>query len=77
MDGQRLGRQFRALRIRSRKRQLDVGARANVSRDKVSRIERGLIAGLSVGDVTRAAEALGATLEIRLRWHGELLDRLL
>jgi hypothetical protein len=43
----------------------------------VSRIERGLIAGMTVRDLDRAAAALGATLEVRLRWDGELLDRLL
>ena len=43
----------------------------------MSRIERGLIAGMTIRDLDRAAAALGATLEVRLRWNGELLDRLL
>ena len=55
-------------------RQSDVGA---VSRSKVSRIERGLIATLTVGDLNLAAAAVGATLDIHLRWNGERLDRLM
>jgi transcriptional regulator with XRE-family HTH domain len=55
-------------------RQSDVGA---VSRSKVSRIERGLIATLTVGDLDLAAAAVGATLDIHLRWNGERLDRLM
>ena len=77
MDAVRLGRQYRALRVRKRQRQEDVGRAANLSRPKISRIERGLVAGVVVGDLERAAAALGATLDIRLRWNGEALDRLL
>jgi transcriptional regulator with XRE-family HTH domain len=77
MEATRLGRQFRALRVRSRKRQADVGAAARLSRSKVSRVERGLIGSVGVADLDRLANALGATLEIRLRWNGEALDRLL
>lgn len=73
----RLARQFRALRIRKRRRQEDVGREARISRSKISRIERGLVLGMTVRDLDKAAAALNATLEIRLRWNGELLDRLL
>jgi hypothetical protein len=43
----------------------------------VSRIERALIAGLQVGDVTRCFETLGARLELVATWHGAGLDRVL
>jgi transcriptional regulator with XRE-family HTH domain len=77
MEGVRLGRQLRALRIRKRRRQEDVGREAGLSRSKVSRIERGLLGSISVGDLERVADALGATIDVRLRWQGEGLDRLL
>ena len=77
MDGVRLGRQFRALRVRKRQRQEDVGAAARLSRSKVSRIERGQLTGVTIHDLAHVAIALGATLDVRLRWNGELLDRLM
>ena len=77
MDTVRLGSQFRALRIRKDKRQLDVAEAAGLSRALISRIERGHVANVRLGDLERAANALDATLELRLRWHGEALDRLL
>ena len=40
-------------------------------------IERGAIATVPCGKLSRCAEALGATLETSLRWRGEGLDRLL
>ena len=77
MDAIRLGIQFRALRLRKSMRQEDAGAAAGLSRSKISRIERGQIASLTMRDLERAATPLGATLELRLRWKGELLDRLI
>ena len=66
MDPIRFGRQFLALRVRRVMRQSDVG---DVSRSKVSRIERGLIPTLTVGDLDLAAAAVGALVEQR---YGEL-----
>jgi transcriptional regulator with XRE-family HTH domain len=77
MDATRLGRQFRALRLRKDVRQGDVGRAARLSRAVVSRIERGLIDNVPFGVLARTAAALGATLDVRLRWNGEQLDRLL
>jgi transcriptional regulator with XRE-family HTH domain len=77
MDSLRLGRQFRALRLRKGARQEDIGRVAKVSRAVVSRIERGLIDNIPLVTLTRAAAALGATVDVRLRWNGEQLDRLL
>ena len=77
MDPVRLGHQFRALRIRRRWRQKDLGDKAGVSASSVSRIERGRLDGVSIATLRNAAEALEADLDIRLRWNGEGLDRLL
>lgn len=76
MQSIRYGRQFRALRIRKEVRQADVARIARLSRAVVSRIDRGLIGNIRVEDLERAAAALGAIVDLRLRWNGEQLDRL-
>ncbi len=77
MDGLRFGRQFRALRIRLERRQSDVATDARLSRSQISSIDRGRIDGVTVGALVRAAAALGADVDVRLRWRGEHLDRLI
>jgi transcriptional regulator with XRE-family HTH domain len=77
MDGIRFGRQFRALRLHKDLRQEDVGRIAKLSRPLISRIDRGRIDNIQLGQLERAAAALGATVDLRLRWNGEQLDRLL
>jgi transcriptional regulator with XRE-family HTH domain len=77
MDGTRFGRQFRALRLQKDMRQADVGRIADLSRPVISRIDRGLIGNIQLGQLERAAIAVGAAVDLRLRWNGEQLDRLL
>ena len=77
MDPVRLGHQYRALRLRRRWRQMDLGTKARVSRSTISRLERGRLDNVSVATLRSVAEALDASLDIRLRWNGENLDRLL
>lgn len=77
MDGLRIGRSLRAIRIQRRWRQSDVADRAHVSRSFVSKIERGLIRTSDLDRLERMCHVLGAELEVRVRWHGEGLDRLL
>jgi hypothetical protein len=48
-----------------------------MSQSAVSRVERGLVAGASFGDVGRMTAALGGELDVRIWWRGEELDRLL
>jgi transcriptional regulator with XRE-family HTH domain len=72
-----LGRGFRALRVRRGLRQEDVARLAHVSRGMISKIERGEIAAVPLRILRSVAAALGASLELKLRWHGEGLDRLL
>jgi transcriptional regulator with XRE-family HTH domain len=48
-----------------------------VSRSAISRIECGRLDSITLGNLRRISEALGADLDVRLRWNGEGLDRLL
>lgn len=77
MDGRRVGRQLRALRLRANKRQRDVSADAGVSRQLIAKVESGAIHGLTLGSLVRIGAALGATVDVVVRWRGEGLDRLL
>jgi transcriptional regulator with XRE-family HTH domain len=77
MSWVRLGRQMRAIRLRSRLRQTDVARLAHVSRSAVSLIELGRAERLSVRVVESVVAGLGARLDARLLWHGPELDRLM
>jgi transcriptional regulator with XRE-family HTH domain len=77
MDDVRIGNTIRAIRIRKHLRQSDVGRRARVSRQVVGRLEAGG-AGRYPLDTTRAvAGALGIRLDVRPRWQGADLDRVI
>jgi transcriptional regulator with XRE-family HTH domain len=73
----RLGRGLRAIRIRRGLRQEDVGRIAKVSRSLVTKVEGGDIESVSVDSLRAIAAAVGATVDVRVRWNGEALDRLL
>ena len=75
-DPARIGRSVRAIRVRLGLRQLDVARRAKVSRTFVSKVERGLARSSDLGRTESLCRALGAELDVRVRWHGEGLDRL-
>jgi transcriptional regulator with XRE-family HTH domain len=77
MDAQRAGRILRALRHRRSWRQEDVGERAGVSQDAVSRVERGHIEAMPLRSLVAIARALDAELVVMIRWRGGDLDRLL
>jgi transcriptional regulator with XRE-family HTH domain len=77
MDLVRLGRTLRALRIRRGWRQADLAMRAGLSRSLISSIERGAAGGMALATLRRVFDVLGADVDIRVRWHGEALDRLL
>jgi transcriptional regulator with XRE-family HTH domain len=76
-DPLRIGRSLRAIRIRLGIRQVDVAVRAGVSRSFVSNLERGLSRSTDVSRIEAVCLALGADLDVRVRWRGEGLDRLL
>jgi transcriptional regulator with XRE-family HTH domain len=77
MNGDRLGRIFRAVRLRLRLRQADVAQRAGVSAAAVSRIERGRLTEVSLATLLKVADALEIRLDIVARWRGGDLDRMI
>lgn len=77
VNGVSVGLRVRALRMHKRLRQQDVARLARVSRGLVSKVERGLLGNVQLGEVERIVSALGGSLDLRVRWHGEQLDRLL
>lgn len=77
VDTLRVGRSLRVLRVRADRRQADVAREVHVSRQLIGKVEAGNLAGVSVGSLGRIAASLGADLDLRVRWHGEGLDRLL
>jgi len=70
-------RAVRFLRLKKGWAQQTLGVRAEVSREMVSRTERGDLSGMTLGSIDRIVGALGATVHLQLRWHGEQLDRLI
>lgn len=76
MDPIRIGRGIRALRQRRGWRQEDLASEARVSQSLVSRVELGQLDSIRVATLVRLTQALGATLDLRLQWQGESLDRL-
>lgn len=77
MDTGRIGRSIRAIRIRLGWRQSDLADAADVSRSYVSKLERGLLGNADLDRLERVCRALGADQDVRVRWRGEGLDRLL
>ena len=76
MDGRRVGRVLRAVRLHKRLRQRDVAAVAGVSQSVVSRAERGLLQRVSIREVDLVARALDISLFIDAKWNAGNIDRL-
>ena len=55
----------------------DLGGRAGTSRETISRIELGELRSVPLSTIERVADALGASVDLTVRWQGEQLDRLL
>lgn len=68
---------MRAIRRRSRLRQLDLARRAGVSQSAISDIELGRLDRMSLRTVRASATALGVDLRLDPRWRGGEIDRLL
>jgi transcriptional regulator with XRE-family HTH domain len=77
MDDQRVGWMLRAIRIKKRWRQVDLAAKARVSRWVVMRIEQGRLSSVPLGKLRAVAAALDARIDAVVRWHGGDLPRLL
>jgi len=77
VDPVRIGLSLRALRIRRGWRQSDLAHRADIPREAISELERGIVSRASLADLRRLGATLGADIDVRVRWRGEQLDRLL
>jgi transcriptional regulator with XRE-family HTH domain len=71
-----LPRAIRHLRRHRGWRQADLAAQSGISRPTISRIERGRIQSVPLRTLSAITDALGATVDVYLRWEGEQLDRL-
>jgi transcriptional regulator with XRE-family HTH domain len=69
-------RAVRHLRRHRGWRQADLALRTGISRQVISKIERGHVTRVPVRTAVRIADAFDATLDLTLRWQGEQLDRL-
>ena len=73
----RLAAVFRAVRIRKRWRQEDVGRAAGVSRATIARAESASLGELPLRTLLRIAAALDIRIDLLGRWRGGELDRML
>lgn len=71
-----LPRAVRELRRRRRWRQVDLATLSGVSRQVISRVERGQLNSVPLRTLVRVAAALDASIDLTVRWRGEALDRL-
>ena len=77
MSVEHVGSAFRAVRLRRNWTQAHLASRAKVSRWAVLQIENGHLAAVRFDVLERVAGALDGHLDLRFRWRGEELDRLL
>jgi transcriptional regulator with XRE-family HTH domain len=77
MDLRGVSAAFRAVRLHKGWRQIDVARAAGVARSTVSRAETTKIRTLHYHTIEQIADALEIRLDIRPRWRGGELDRLL
>jgi transcriptional regulator with XRE-family HTH domain len=77
MDMVRIGRTFRAIRIRRRWRQEDLASRSGVSAASLRRIEHGEGAAMTLQTLIDVGSALEIRLDLRPTWRGGDLDRML
>ena len=76
MEDLRFGTTIRMARIKRRWRQVDLSAKAHVSRATIWRAERGHVGELSVAVIRRICEPLEIRVELQPRSRGADLDRL-
>jgi transcriptional regulator with XRE-family HTH domain len=77
MDAVRIGLSLRALRRRRHLTQSALGALVGLSHSTIARVERGHADRVTLSTLIRIANALGASVSVRVLWHGEALDRML
>lgn len=76
MDDVRIGATLRAIRVRQRLTQDELGIAAGVSRAMVGRVEHGMFGSIGMDSVRRIAAALGASIDVSVRWQAGDLGRL-
>jgi transcriptional regulator with XRE-family HTH domain len=77
MDEVRIGNTLRVIRIRKHLRQADVARRAGTSRQLVGRLENGGLGRCPLDTFRAVAGALGIRIDVRVRWQGAELDRVI
>jgi transcriptional regulator with XRE-family HTH domain len=77
MSDQAVGRAFRAIRVRGRRRQGDIARLAGISRWTVARIERGRLESVALSSVRAVARTLDMSVDLVVRWEGAGLDRII
>lgn len=75
-DDIQIGRLVRDVRLAHNLRQEDVAVRAGVSREMVSRLERGLIDGMTVGNLRAVSRAMRMPSIVSLGWRNPEVERL-
>ena len=70
VSDQQVGALFRAVRIRSGKRQEDVATGARVHRSRISGVERGLLDRVPIGELRAIAAQLEIRVEVGASWRG-------
>lgn len=76
MNGFRVGRVLRAVRLHLRLSQRSIADKAQVSQSVYSRAERGELEGMTIRSLDLIATALGGVLLIDVRFRGGMGDRL-
>ncbi len=79
MRDEEFGRLLRSIRQRAKLRQVDLEARSGVSQQHISRLERGILDGVTLGTLRAVGRALEVAIQVSPRWRGtdaaRLLDR--
>jgi len=75
-DDFQIGRMIRDVRLAHNLRQEDVAARAGVGRQTISRLESGLLDGMTVGSLRAISRAMGMPSIVGLGWRSPEIDRL-
>jgi transcriptional regulator with XRE-family HTH domain len=75
-DDIQVGRVVRDVRISRNLRQEDVAKKAGTSCESVSRLERGLVDGMTVGTLRAISKAMDMPSIVSIWWRGPEIDRL-
>lgn len=75
-DDVQIGRMVQDVRVAHNLRQSDVAARAGISRQTMSRLECGLVDGMTVGSLRAISRAMGMPSIVALGWRSPEVDRL-